>query len=242
MSMLVANCPRCRANSITFDVRAQVYRQTAHGWQNWYEVFCVCRACARPTIFLIYLSEYNRKDDFYKPEAIVSYSGGLNAYFKVDRYISLRDLAVEKPPEYLPKEIEDSFNEGATCLSIGCYNAAATMFRLCIDLTTKPLLPDATDIPKPQPTSKSRRDLGLRLAWLFDNGLLPNNLRELARCVREDANDGAHVGNLRREDAEDLLDFTRALLERLMTEPKQLELAEARRVARRSSGGVAPKR
>jgi hypothetical protein len=58
-------------------------------------------------------------------------------------------------------------------------------------------------------------------------------LRELASCVREDGNDGAHAGTLSKEDAEDLLDFTCALLERLITEPKRLELAEARRNERR---------
>jgi hypothetical protein len=64
---------------------------------------------------------------------------------------------------------------------------------------------------------------------------LPSDLRELAKCIREDANDGAHVGNLTKEVAEDLLDFKTALLERLFTEPKRLKLAEVRRRARRSS-------
>jgi hypothetical protein len=108
------------------------------------------------------------------------------------------------------------------------------MFRLCVDLTTRPLLPAQKDSTTPQPNSKQRRDLGLRLVWLFDHGKLPSDLRELAKCVREDANDAAHVGNLTKEDAEDLLDFTTALLERLITEPKKLELAEARRKARRA--------
>ena len=68
---------------------------------------------------------------------------------------------------------------------------------------------------------------------MFENDFLPSTLHELAKCIREDANDGAHVGNLKREDSEDLLDFTIALLERLITEPKKLELAEERRNARR---------
>jgi hypothetical protein len=59
-------------------------------------------------------------------------------------------------------------------------------------------------------------------------------LRELAKCIREDANDGAHVGNLSKEDAEDLLDFTTTLLERLFTEPRRLELANERRQQRRT--------
>ncbi len=95
-------------------------------------------------------------------------------------------------------------------------------------------MPDPTDTTKTQPNEKTRRDLGLRLAWMFDNGILQPTLRELAKCIREDANDGAHVGSLTKQDGEDLLDFTIALLERLITEPKKLELAEARRKARRS--------
>ncbi len=83
--------------------------------------------------------------------------------------------------------------------------------------------------------SKVRRDLGLRLPWLFDNGILPEALRELSSCVKDDGNDGAHEGTLKKEDAEDLLDFTYALLERIYTEPKRLQLAKERRLSRRES-------
>jgi hypothetical protein len=68
---------------------------------------------------------------------------------------------------------------------------------------------------------------------LFENRLLPSDLRELAHCIKEEGNDGAHAGTLTKEDAEDLLDFTVALLERLVTEPKKLKLAEERRQDRR---------
>jgi len=80
---------------------------------------------------------------------------------------------------------------------------------------------------------KTRRDLGLRLPWLFDNGKLPGDLRELSTCVHQDGNDGAHQGTLTKEDAEDLLDFTLGLLERIFTEPERLRLAQERRDKRR---------
>ena len=108
------------------------------------------------------------------------------------------------------------------------------MFRLCVDIVTRPLLPDKADASVTQPNEQTRRDLGLRLHWMFDNKVLDPSLRDLAKCIREDANDGAHVGNLSKEDAEDLLDFTTMLLERLVTEPKRLEQAEARRRERRN--------
>src|ERR1700737_373651 len=51
-----------------------------------------------------------------------------------------------------------------------------------------------------------------------------------------------HVGNLSKEDAEDLLDFTTTLLERLITEPKRLEQAEAHRKKRRKPATPEPKK
>ena len=122
------------------------------------------------------------------------------------------------------------FNEGATCLAVGCYNAAGTMFRLTIDLVTRDMLPDE-DVEGLN--RRVRRNLGLRLPWLFDNGRLPEALREISSCVREDGNDGAHAGTLTRQDAEDLLDFSRILLERIFTEPERLRLAQERRRQRR---------
>ena len=70
---------------------------------------------------------------------------------------------------------------------------------------------------------------------MFDHHVLPESLRELLTCVREDGNDGAHAGTLRPEDAEDLLDFTTALLERIYTEPERLKAAKARRDKRRTA-------
>jgi hypothetical protein len=239
MSILVADCPRCGANTMSFDVHAQVYRYSRYEWQNFYEIFCVCRGCSRPTIFFVSLTVEGHQADmqklFYKTNGLVAYPDALNPHFKIEGFVNLRDNTAQKPPEHLPEDIENAFNEGAACLTIGCNNAAATMFRLCVDLATRPLLPDAADTTKVQPNSKTRRDLGLRLTWMFDNDMLPSALRGLAKCVREDANDGAHVGNLTKEDAEDLLDFTAALLERLITEPRRLELAEERRAMRRTS-------
>jgi hypothetical protein len=234
MGMLVADCPRCGSASITFDVRAQLHFATQYDWQNWYEIFCVCRACHRSTVFIVYLNEYATRELFYKSsDALVNHGAALNRYFRIDRHVSLRDRILVKPPDHLPLEINAAFQEAAACLSIACYNASAAMFRLCVDLATRPLLPDPKDSGKLQPNEKTRRDLGLRLRWLFDNNFIPATLRELAKSIREDANDAAHLGNLSKEDAEDILDFTVQLLERLFTEPKQLELAHERRQQRR---------
>lgn len=172
MSVLIADCPRCGSKSITFDVCAQVFRFQESQWKNWYEVFSVCRSCHTQTIFMISLRDYSHAQ-LSKPNAsLVEYKNSLNEYFEIDRYISLRDHAQHQPPEFLDDNLSDAFKEGAACFSIACYNAAATMFRLCVDLVTRPLLPDPSDTTVNQSNEKTRRDLGLRLPWMFDNKLI----------------------------------------------------------------------
>jgi len=235
MSILRADCPRCGAKAATFDCSAGIATYKEYGWHEHYEVFSVCRLCHRSAVFVLGLTH----------EAHTELNGGLkNVHFgkadftltdysKVEGYISLKAFVHRRPDRLLPKEIADSFSEGATCLTVGCYNAAGAMFRLCVDLVTKPLLPEPTQKEPVSPTWRQRRDLGLRLQWLFDNNILDGSLRELAKCIREDGNDGAHAGSLTEGEAEDLLDFTERLLDRVVVEPLRLIEAQARRDKRR---------
>ena len=229
MAELVTDCPRCGANKITFVIKEAIVIAHYYKWQNWYEAFCVCRQCLRSTIFV--LSESVNGDYTYVHKvSLIGIKGAVNRFVNVEGIISLKDTIETSPPDHVPENVANIFREGATCLSVKCHNAAGTMFRLCIDLVTRPMLPQG-DVPGLN--KKTRRDLGLRLPWLFDNQHLPEPLRELSLCVKEDGNDGAHAGNLSKDDATNLLDFTLVLLERIYTEPERLRLAEERRVKRR---------
>jgi hypothetical protein len=190
----------------------------------------VADVCAQP-FFLLVLAPHDATKDLIKHRVSLIFDGTLNGFFETERFISLRDNVPVKPPEHVEGDIKNAFNEGAACLSIECYNAAATMFRLCVDLATEPLLPDPEDTTKTQPNRDHRRKLGLRLKWLFENGCLPRELKELASCINEEGDDGAHVGNITKDDAENLLDFATTLLERLITEPEKLKLAEERHLS-----------
>ncbi len=227
MSELVANCPRCGAENMTFDLTNQLLIDVRYDWQQWVEVFCICRACNKSTVFVLCQKELNATDII--KQGLAKFPVAVNRVMEVTGYISQKDVASEQPPEHLPKNIEAVFREGAACMSIGCFNAAGTMFRLCIDLTTRAMLP-AGEVEGLN--ARTRRDLGLRLPWLFEHGKLPQSLRELSSCIKDDGNDGAHEGTLSEEDTGDMLDFTYAMLERLYTEPKRIELAKERRAAR----------
>lgn len=233
MALLTENCPRCGHHKMTFDARSKCYRETRNEWIASYEVFCVCRSCKKSSTFVLEIRDFSIKDQVNGSKFLEEFTGDLNTLFNCLGYLSLKDSASIVAPLHLLPEVKKAFDEGSTCYAVGCYNAAAIMYRLCVDLVTTPFLPDPADANATQPNSRERRDLGLRLQWLFDNGSLPENLRELAKCIREDANEGAHRGTLTKDDSEDVQDFTIKLLERLVTEPKELELAQKRRDERR---------
>lgn len=229
MSELVTDCPRCRASQITFDVKNSVLAHERYGWQKVYEAFSICRNCKKCTIFV--LSDIGKDEaEFLNKNKVESISGGISGLVYVEGFISLKDNVGREPPEHLPTEIEAVFKEGATCQPVRCFNAAGTMYRLCVDLATRSLLPNEDG---KEPNRTVRRSLGLRLQWMLDNHILPSSLRELSTCIKEEGNDGAHAGTLTSEEAEDLYEFTMLLLERLYTEPERLRLAEERRRARR---------
>jgi hypothetical protein len=232
MAELVVNCPRCSAQRITFDVVGVNPIDIRYGWQHIYEAFGVCRNCAHSTIFVIEEEAQHHDIDLFRKTSPLKITDSLNGYFRIRGFVSLKDQNVLAPPEHIPNNIANVFREGATSLTVECWNAAGSMFRTCIDLATLPLLPVEET---PGLNRRTRRDLGLRLPWLFANGRLPNDLQEISTCIREDGNDGAHHATLVKEDAEDLLDFTAALLERLFTEPRRLEIAKERRRGRRES-------
>ena len=221
MSTIVDDCPRCGAHRITFDLT----QETLFDRDLW-EAFCVCRECRQATIFLV--DRVSPRPTNLPPgvrDAWRPTSGGA----KPVRIVSFPDLRTTPPPEHVPPDVARVFQEGAKCVAAGCFNAAGAMFRLCLDLATKNLLPvDEAEGPDYQ----ARRFLAPRLEWLFDNGKLPQELRDLSSVVKDDGNDAAHDGTLDDETAEDLCEFTTRLLIRLYTEPHKIRNAQERRTTR----------
>ena len=230
MATYVSDCPRCLAKRSTHDCYSSVWVRNQYGWKNFNEVFAVCRSCDKPTIIL--LSQKDSSEEwqrvFKERNKLASYEGSIDGFCEFERVISRLDFELAASPEHLPPEINAVFDEGSKCLAIQCWNASASMFRLALDLATKDMIPEENG-----PSAKTQRSLGLRLDWLFENGHLPVDLKNLASCIRQDGNDGVHDGNLGQEDAEDLRDFSYELLRRLYSDPKRIEIAEARRIARR---------
>lgn len=237
MAEFVANCPRCGTKAVTFDVRGDAYlRKEGLGEieRSLHEAQMRCRSCRNSSIAILKAALRDPSGQMCRDGAIIEFNGNVNGGFNLVRFISVVDQATVTPPDYLPEAVRKCFQEGAACLAIGAYNAAAAMFRLCLDLATKSLLPVA-DGATGGPNQNQRKKLFDRVDWLIATGRLPAGLGPLAFCVREDGNDGAHDGTLGKADAEDLVDFAISLLERAFTEPERLRLAEERRIQRRAT-------
>ncbi len=223
MAEIIYDCPRCGVKKTSFDINGQNFIGK-DSWRTILELYSICRHCHKGTIFIV--KQINSNRDITK---LIQNSGNVNDLIEITKYVNIRENSTDKPPEFLPKDINEVFEEGIICKSVECFNASATMFRLCLDKATKELLPTENIDGL---NEKIKRSLGLRLKWLIDNNYIHKSLEELANCIKDDGNDGAHEGILSKEDLEDLYDFTFILLERLYTEPKKIEIANERRKTR----------
>lgn len=229
LSYFRADCPRCDTKGSSFAVRGQNHRGMEYGWKSWLEVYCVCGHCHKSVIFVV--SQKHSGPDFSLDNSLTGHKGYINDVVDYTGYINLKDLAQQQPPEHLPDGIALAFKEAATCKSVQCWNASGAMYRACIDLATKPLMPPEGE----EPNKSIRRSLGLRLKWLFENGKLPMALEGLSHAIQQDGNDGVHDVNLKEVEVEDIADFTFEMLETLFTIPGRLKLAQERRDQRRAS-------
>ena len=227
MAELVTDCPRCNAKEHTFLVPSMHLvktMRTPRGHElRFYEAFCVCKNCNESTVFKVNEKPDltpNERQSFNSISKLMSYDRALSNIIEIRDYVNTRNMASCPAPEDIPEQIKDVFREGAESVTGNCPNAAVAMFRLCVDLATKPL--------------HAEKNLKRRLDGLFESNKLPRNLNELSHCIREDGNAGVHDGTITLDDAKDIMEFCSILLNQLYTEPAKIEAAQKRQQERKS--------
>ncbi len=229
MSIISTNCPRCGDKNTTFGVKGYNAIKNDTAGRRCYELFAVCRSCREATIFIIFSPESETSQAI---DALINTNEvSLNRHYEIERFISLRDNIIHRPPDHIPDPIKAVFEEGAACFSIECWNATGAMFRTCLDLASKDKI---QGVNEKDITKNQRENMAARIEWLFDKKKLPDNLKELADCIRQDGNDGAHDGTLGKDEADDLLDFTVQILEHFYTQPAKAEESRRRRAERKA--------
>lgn len=225
MPDLIALCPRCGENK-TLAVVASL-EVDGDAVSSIYETFCFCHACGKSTIFVLGADESLGKS--LPPEKYRSViRPGIGNYNVLEYITSRHFVSAEIPAHVDNKKVVSAFEEGATCLASGCYNAATIMLRSCLELVAEDVIANlSADENTRMKQERININLEKKLQWLFDNGKMPVHLHEQADCIRKYGNASAHelaLGKTKvaQADAELLLLSVRQLLEQCYTMPKRI--------------------
>lgn len=126
--------------------------------------------------------------------------------------IGLDSPFVLYPPEdkivdpNLPDSIRKAFNEALTCFTSRAYLGTALLCRRTLEMIC-------------HDHKSKKRTLASQLKDMKDNGIIDVRLFDWAEALRVSGNEAAHSAdvNIGQEDAQDLVDFTHALLEYVYT-------------------------
>lgn len=226
----IADCPICSAQKITFDALECYWIPDDRYAQV---VFSACRHCSQVSLFDI---RFNSQGFLYQfnSEGIIINSLASSISLHPPVFGNLT-----KCPEHSPEEVKAAFDEANRCIAIAAWSAAGAMFRRCIDLATRNLIPSEQleNIGQPEHISwKIYKDLRLRIDWLISRNHIDRRISPLIDCIREDGNDAAHAAESLDHDAcLDLLDFSVAVLNVVFTEPGKIGESIRRRNERRST-------
>lgn len=234
MTFYVGRCNHCSTDKIKFNALSYCHDPQ----YDLVYFFLVCENCITPTVLSMNPDNYEVRDLIEKKRFPLDKPVNISEFFSNERIENTPSNSLVKCPEHVPDNLKSIFDEAALCYSHNCYIACASMFRLCLDVTTKDLLKEwleANQQSANQPNAKQKDKLFNRIEFLIERGVIPSDLKEYVHHIRLDGNDAAHDGSTEKDEAEDLLDFSELFLERIYTVKKQLELAQERRLARRSN-------
>ncbi|MFC1938942.1 DUF4145 domain-containing protein [Chloroflexota bacterium] len=122
-----------------------------------------------------------------------------------------------------PKILNSAFEEARRCFRAKAYTATAVMCRKTLEGICKE-------------RGISGKNLAASLKQMRENSVIDSGLYEWADALRISGNEAAHGVEVTfsREDAHDILDFSRALLEYIFTFREKFEQFQKRRKMERS--------
>lgn len=246
---LVYDCNFCGTQKIRFDVLHTIRRHIpmfGTSDQLIWQAFSQCSNCKNSLIFTLAPDVLAIRKDVNFPyegfiesqnDLCVIESTNINDHFKINRVLITPSTKQFICPLHVPQHIKNIFDEATKCLSMDCFIASGSMFRLCLDLITKDLLEkwleENTESPV-QPNKNQKNRLADRIDFLISENKISKGLKELAHCIRDDGNDSVHDGTTGEDEALDCLDFTETLLKEVYTFPAQINEAEKRKHERRA--------
>lgn len=212
MGFLLRDCVRCGTMKVQMIARGFIQYSTSD-----YEVFLVCQACTRGSIY--------KGQPGSNP---VEYPGLLDSSRYFAQEPTIVHISAPPLPSSVPQRIADLFAEAAICRRSNHYEAAGAIFRKTIDVATKHLFATDPRLGERKPANALRS----RIKALGEMKILDEDVVDLADVAALDGNDAVHdVDPYTAEEAEALEDLTRDLLDRLFIRPAKLAAVRAKQIA-----------
>lgn len=205
MGFLIRDCVRCGVGRVQMIARGYIPFDGLNA-----EVFLVCQACARGSIYM------------GQPQGInpVEQAGALDAGGRhYDRTPVIVEFAPPAVSGSVPSRVADLFKEAAISRRAHRYEAAGAIFRKTIDVASKHLYASDERLKDRKPADALRS----RLKALSELKILDEDIVELADVAALDGNDAVHdVDPYTAAEAEALEDLTADLLDRLLSDRQSL--------------------
>lgn len=235
MTLYVADCRRCGAKRMSFDV----YGVSTQIWSLPYrtpvgtryhraiELACRCHECSSTTIFEL---SAEAESDYGLPKVRFEENENPTSF----GYREVKALPGSHPlptPTDTPEPAATFYKQGAAALASGLFDASGAMFRKCLESVTRTdnmiqLLPD--DDREKYCSSW----LKARINKLKEIHAIPPALGDLVDVIKEEGDDAVHDDVLYdRDSAQSLQLFTKTFLEQVFTIPAQIKRVRAKRVA-----------
>lgn len=215
-AFFIRDCSRCG----TRKVQHMVCGQSATTKHRRWEVMGRCSECGCSSLYGYYESSNNVPS---------SYAGNIeyNASKVDDEPVRLATRPTDVD-DSIPDRVADLFREANGCRQMGFYDAAGSMYRKTLDVSTKHIYASDPRLSDRAPANNLRP----RIKALGEMGILGADIVELADVAALDGNDATHeVDPYTDKEAEALEDLTIDLLDRLFVRPARLAEVKAKQIA-----------
>ncbi len=223
------DCPHCGTKKSGFSAYGGFRRsntkgtRTANGYvyhaEDWYLMSCGnCKKCI--TI------QYATSNVGGSPESISSIlskhgSPKENGYTYNEHFP--KEISIDIP-EYVPNKIQVPFKQALSNISASNWDAAGTMARKTLELTTKDIVRSKISSQDEIEKLITKTWLKKRITALKELGFLTDGLEELAQLIKDEGDGAAHDEEPYEEnEARELIGYAQALLTYVYTIPGMVD-------------------
>jgi hypothetical protein len=235
MTLFVGDCRRCGAQRMSFEVygvstinEADEIRDAGYSYyERTIELACRCHECRKTIVFV--LDALNRDQRRLPKQSFdTNESPTKLGYTEIFAFPPKKTLPT---PAHTPNPAASFYEQGASAMANGLYDAAGAMFRKCLESVTRSDKLLEEFVPENQRAEFRKKWLKARIKVLKELHAIPPALASLVDVIKDEGDEAVHEDELYdKESAEALQRFTATFLEQTFTIPEQIAQVRACRL------------